>query len=148
MLHRRWTGLATKQSSPIFFLFMILIGAILALLPPASRRENSRFSRLAKLSAVAAGALIILWGFYFIRFPESNAGREVFNRPLAAKIADVRSPVYRYVLNAMASTYVVPRAYIWGFADSIRAGLEGRVEPIRVLATRISGRHRDIFPQQ
>jgi hypothetical protein len=30
----------------------------------------------------------------------------------------------------MASTHVVPRAYIWGFADTIRAGLEGRAFPI------------------
>jgi len=30
----------------------------------------------------------------------------------------------------MASTHVVPRAYIWGFADTIRAGLEGRVDSI------------------
>jgi hypothetical protein len=26
----------------------------------------------------------------------------------------------------MAATHVVPRAYLWGFADTIRAGLEGR----------------------
>jgi len=30
----------------------------------------------------------------------------------------------------MAKTHVVPRAYIWGFADTIRAGLEGRADPI------------------
>ncbi|MFY9529330.1 MAG: phospholipid carrier-dependent glycosyltransferase [Candidatus Acidiferrales bacterium] len=124
-------ALATKHSAPIFFIFVVLIGAVLALVQPVSRPENSRVFRFAKLSAVAAGALIILWGLYFFRFAESNTGREVFNRPLADKIADVHSPVYRFVLNAMASSHVVPRAYIWGFADTIRAGLEGRVIPIR-----------------
>ena len=43
----------------------------------------------------------------------------------------MRSPVYRFTLNAMVGSHVAPRAYIWGFADTIRAGLEGRVEPIR-----------------
>jgi dolichyl-phosphate-mannose-protein mannosyltransferase len=124
-------ALATKHSAPIFFIFVVLIGAILALVRPDSRSQNSRFSRLAKVSAVAVGALMILWGLYLFRFAESSTGREVFNRPLADKIADVRSPVYRFVLNAMTSSHVVPRAYIWGFADTIRAGLEGRVEPIR-----------------
>jgi hypothetical protein len=30
----------------------------------------------------------------------------------------------------MATSHVVPRPYIWGFADTIRAGLEGRTFPI------------------
>jgi hypothetical protein len=124
-------ALATKHSAPIFFIFVVLVGGVLALVRPHSRRENSRFSRLAKLSVVAAGALIILWSLYFFRFAESSTGREVVNRPLADKIADVHSQVHRFVLNAMTTSRVVPRAYIWGFADTVRAGLEGRVEPIR-----------------
>ena len=123
-------ALATKHSAPIFFLFVVLTGAVLVLTVPVSGAGDSRFFRSAKLLAVVVGALIILWGFYYFRFAESNTGCEVFNRSLADKIADVRSPVYRSVLAEMASTHVVPRAYIWGFADTIRAGLEGREEPI------------------
>jgi hypothetical protein len=103
-----------------------LTGAVLALVVPASRPEHSRLFRFAKLSAVVVGALIVLWSFYFFRFAESNTEREVFNRPLADKIGDVQSPAYRFVLTEMASSHVVPRAYVWGFADTIRAGLEGR----------------------
>lgn len=132
-------ALATKHSAPVFFVFIVLVGAILALFRRDSRPGDSRFSRLAKLSAVAAGALIILWGFYFFRFAESSTGREVFNRLLADKIADVRSPTYRFVLNAMTTSHVVPRAYIWGFADTIRAGLEGRVTPIRAFGRAYMG---------
>ena len=75
---------------------------------------------------MVVGALIVLWGFYLFRFAESNTEREVFNRSLADKIGDVQSPAYRFVLTEMASTHVVPRAYLWGFADTIRSGLEGR----------------------
>lgn len=124
-------ALATKHSAPVFFLFVIVTGGVRALDLPVSQLDNPRLYRFAKLLAVAIGALIVLWGSYFFRFSESKSGDEVFNRPLAQKISDVHSPAYRFVLSKMASTHVVPRAYIWGFADTIRAGLEGRAEPIR-----------------
>jgi tetratricopeptide (TPR) repeat protein len=123
-------ALATKHSAPIFLIFVVLTGAVLALVLPVSRPESSRLFRFAKLFTVVLGALVILWAFYLFRFAESNTGHEVFNRPLADKIADVHSPTYRFVLKTLVSTHVVPRAYVWGFADTIRAGLEGREFPV------------------
>jgi hypothetical protein len=119
-------SLATKHSAPIFLIFVALTGTLVAFAVPVSRPEHSRLFRLAKLAAVVVGALIVLWGFYLFRFAESSTKREVFNRSLADKIGDVQSPAYRFVLTAMASSHVVPRAYLWGFADTIRSGLEGR----------------------
>jgi tetratricopeptide (TPR) repeat protein len=119
-------ALATKHSAPIFFIFVALTGTVLAFAVPVSRPEHSRLFRFAKLSAVVVGALIVLWGFYLFRFAESSTEREVFNRSLAEKIGDVQSPAYRFVVTEMASSHVVPRAYLWGFADTIRSGLEGR----------------------
>jgi tetratricopeptide (TPR) repeat protein len=119
-------ALATKHSAPIFFIFVVLTGTVLAFAAPVSRPEHSRLFRLAKLSAVVVGALIVLWGFYLFRFAESSSKHEVFNRSLADKIGDVQSPAYRFVLTEIASSHVVPRAYLWGFADTIRSGLEGR----------------------
>jgi len=43
---------------------------------------------------------------------------------------DVHKRTYRSVLQGMRLTHIVPRAYIWGFADTLRAGLEGRIIPI------------------
>lgn len=119
-------ALSTKHSAPVFYIFLGVTGLILALRSGQSQAAKHRALRLTKLSAVLLGALTILWGSYFFRFSESSSGAETFNRPLAEKIADVNSPVYRFVLTGMSSTHVVPRAYIWGFADVIRAGLEGR----------------------
>jgi tetratricopeptide (TPR) repeat protein len=119
-------SLATKHSAPVFFIFVALTGTLLAFAVPVSRPEHSRLLRFAKLAAVIAGALIVLWGFYLFRFAESSTEREVFNRSLADKIGDVQLPAYRFVLTEMASSHVVPRAYVWGFADTIRSGLEGR----------------------
>jgi hypothetical protein len=123
-------ALATKHSAPIVFIFVFVSGTVLAIVLPLSRSECSRLSRFVKLVAVTLAALIILWSLYFFRFSESNVGRDVFNRPLLDKISDVRSPAYRFVLETMATSHVVPRPYIWGFADTIRAGLEGRTFPI------------------
>src|SRR5580692_429375 len=49
---------ATKHSAPIFFIFVVLTGTVLAFAAPVSRPEHSRLFRLAKLSAVVVGALI------------------------------------------------------------------------------------------
>jgi hypothetical protein len=123
-------ALATKHSAPMVFIFVVLTGAVFALVTPLSPREKSRLFRWGKLLTVAVGAMVILWSFYGFRFAESHIGHEAFNRPLDDKIADVHSPVYRFVIIRMAATHVAPRAYIWGFADTVRAGLEGRVDPI------------------
>jgi hypothetical protein len=80
--------------------------------------------------AVVLGALAVLWATYRFRYTESAASSEVFNGPLADKISDVRSPVYRAALQGMHATHIVPRAYIWGLPDTVRAGLEGRIIPI------------------
>lgn len=121
-------ALGTKHSAPVFYIFLAVIGCICALFVRTSQPRHSRALRLTELFGVLVGALVILWGLYFFRFSESRLDREAFNRPLADKIADVNSPVYRFVLTQMSRAHVTPRAYIWGFADTIRAGLEGRAE--------------------
>lgn len=122
--------LAAKHSAPVFLMVVILTGVVVALAAPARDSSGARSLRLGKLVVLVAGAMVVLWGCYFFRYAESNAGHEVFNRPLASKMEDVHSRLYRAVLTAMERTHVVPRAYLWGFADTIRAGLEGRVIPI------------------
>jgi tetratricopeptide (TPR) repeat protein len=83
------------------------------------------------VAAVLIGAVVVLWSFYLFRFSESpNTSEEQFNRTLAEKISDVKSPVYRAGLNVMANGRLFPRAYTWGMADTIRAGAEGRVASV------------------
>jgi hypothetical protein len=119
-------ALGTKHSATVFYVFLALAGAALAVFLPRSGQTDSRLRRLGKLAAVLLGALILLWSLYFFHFRESTTEREAFNRPLADKIEDVHSPVYRFALRQMAATHVLPRAYTWGLADTIRAGVEGR----------------------
>jgi len=124
-------ALAAKHSAPVFLIFVFLTGCVRAFLAsPPGAQASRRLSRFAMVVAVVLGALAVLWATYRFRYAESSASSEVFNRPLADKISDVRSPVYRAVLQGMCLTHIVPRAYIWGLADTVRAGLEGRVIPI------------------
>lgn len=122
-------ALGAKHSGLVFLAFLALSGAVLAILLPPSGPSDSCFRRFGKLAAVLLGALIILWSFYFFHLKESRGTTvEAFNRPLASKIEDVHSPFYRFALGQMAAIHVVPRAYIWGLADTIRAGIEGRAQ--------------------
>jgi tetratricopeptide (TPR) repeat protein len=121
--------LAAKHSAPIVLLSVALVGLALAFSGPQANLHDSNGQKLLKLTAVLAGSMVILWGFYFFRYAESPTGKESFNRPLADKIADVNTPFYHSVLAAMNATRIVPRAYLWGFADTVHAGMEGRLSP-------------------
>jgi hypothetical protein len=121
--------LTAKHSAPVVLLSVASIGVWLALWRPLTETGDARWLRLLKIGAVLAGALVILWGFYFFRYAETATGQESFNRPLADKINDVNTPFYHAVLAGMAATRVVPRAYLWGFADTVHAGMEGRSDP-------------------
>jgi tetratricopeptide (TPR) repeat protein len=123
-------SLGAKHSAPVFYIFLGFIGCILAMVLPRTGPKDLRALRIAKVFGVLAGALLILWGLYFFRFRESSSTSEVFNRPLAEKITDVGSPGYRVVLRTMVATRATPRAYIWGFADTVHAGLEGRAHSL------------------
>jgi 4-amino-4-deoxy-L-arabinose transferase-like glycosyltransferase len=119
-------ALATKHSAPIVMLGIAAIGVWLALMPRPASAENSRGRKFGKVAALLAGAMLVLWATYFFRYAENRTGRESFNQPLSQKIEDVNSPSYHGVLMLMDKTRIVPRAYLWGFADTIHAGLEGR----------------------
>lgn len=122
-------ALTAKHSAPVVLLSVTLIGTVLAVFQPPRSSKDSRALKLAKVALVFAGAMVILWASYSFHYSESRGGVESFNRPLAEKINDVRSPRHHMVLAVMNTTHVVPRAYLWGFADTVLAGLEGRAYP-------------------
>ena len=122
-------ALTAKHSAPVILLSVTLIGAAFAMLQPLPSPKDSRWPKFVKLGTLLGGAMVVLWASYFFRYAESPSGVESFNRQLAEKINDVASPRYHAVLATMAATHMVPRAYLWGFADTIRTGMEGRESP-------------------
>jgi hypothetical protein len=99
----------------------IPVVALLGIAAVVKRRKA-----IIQLIAIGIGALIVLWALYDFRYTETPSGQEAFNRPLALKITDVRSNTSRMALQAMTNAHLAPRSYVWGLADTIRAGIEGR----------------------
>ena len=120
-------ALSAKHSAVITMATVAIIGIVMELFSARGTDAGARLRRAGLAAAVLIGAMFVLWSFYLFRFSESPlASEEQFNRPLAEKISDVKSPRYRAGLNIMAQGYLFPRAYTWGMADTIRAGAEGR----------------------
>lgn len=123
-------ALAAKHSALITVLAVIIFGSVKAIFALADQGFKQRSRRLGAVAAVVLGAFVILWSFYGFRFNESKAGLDVFNRPLAEKINDLKSPLHQRALHLASRAHLLPRAYIWGLADIIRAGVEGRSIPL------------------
>ncbi len=117
--------LGTKHSGVITFAAVALIGLVSVIFWMKGAKPLDRLKRLGMAAAVLIAAVIVLWSLYLFRFSESpGTSEEQFNRPLAMKIADLKTPLYRTGLNVTADLHLFPRAYIWGMADTIRAGSE------------------------
>jgi tetratricopeptide (TPR) repeat protein len=101
---------------------------VLAVVEPGT--WSRRAGRLGLVATVLIGAVIVLWAFYGFRYRDSVEAGEFFNRPLVQKIEDIRSPVYKTLLHWMTDGHLFPTSYIWGLADTIRAGAEGRAASI------------------
>jgi hypothetical protein len=120
--------LSSKHSAILTFIVIAAVGIVIALFLPRSKPVTRRIRRLPLVGIVLVGAIVVLWSTYFFQYYESPMTKEdQFNRALAEKITDVRSPVYRAGLTLMADGYLFPRSYTWGMADTIRAGAEGRI---------------------
>ena len=125
--------LSAKHSAVITVAVVGIIGVGFALFFAQNRSLAGSVKRLAAVALLFAGSLAVLWGFYGFRYYETpGTADENFNRPLATKIGDIKSPVYRGGMNLITTVHLLPRAYLWGLADTIRASAEGRA--ISILA--------------
>lgn len=85
--------------------------------------------RIGKLAVAGALAVVLLWAQYGFHFHAAADGGDAFNRPLADKIADLRGDAWIKALGTADKARLLPRAYVWGLADTVRAGVEGRGRP-------------------
>ncbi|HEX7173786.1 MAG TPA: phospholipid carrier-dependent glycosyltransferase [Pyrinomonadaceae bacterium] len=140
-------ALSAKHSGVITMAAIAIIGIVMAIFWTKETMPVVRLRRVGLVAAVLTGAMIVLWSFYLFRFSESSAtSEEQFNRPLAEKISDVNSPRYKAGLNMMARGHLFPRAYIWGMADTIRAGAEGRARSVFAFGNRYKKAPLYFFP--
>ena len=97
-----------------------------------SRREgwSALGTKAGKLVLVAALAVAVLWASYGFRFHTSPDGSDPFNRPMADKIEDLGRPSWRLAIGFADQHRLLPRPYLWGLADTVRAGVDGRMNTI------------------
>ncbi|MET0343710.1 MAG: hypothetical protein ABW252_22040 [Polyangiales bacterium] len=135
-------ALVSKHSALPVGIAVPAFGGIAAL---ASARDVPRATvmrRLGAVLAVGAGAYVVMWAFYGFRFAESPsaaADAVTFNRPIAEKIADLNSGGYRTLIQLALDYHLLPRAYLWGLADIVRAGVEGRQDVMYVFGKLVFG---------
>ena len=89
-----------------------------------SPREALR--RTAMGATAALLALVVLWGAYDFRFKADPDGRDHYNRPIAEKIGELRLPHWQQSLAFADRHALLPESYLWGLADTVRTGVEGR----------------------
>lgn len=82
--------------------------------------------RIGRAAFAGLLALGLLWALYGLRFHAAPDGSDGFNRPMEAKVGDLQIPGWRQLIALADDWRLLPRAYLWGLADTVRAGVEGR----------------------
>ncbi len=118
-------ALAVKHSALPGVGVLILGSLVMMLFPLVKKQTSETGKRAIRWGAAMIFALLTLWASYgFQRY--SSEGEDMFNRSLENKIADLNLPKWKTLLQIMDSSGLFPNAYLWGLADTIRAGIEGR----------------------
>lgn len=148
--------LAAKHSGVLTGVAVAVLAAVMLI-----RAQRPRLRRrLGGVLALLLGAHLVLWSTYAFRFREApdetyraaaaatepghalvpraaTAEPVLFNRPMADKIADLRSDGQRAIVQLADDLHLLPRAYLWGLADILRVGVEGRYETLYVFGQRV-----------
>ncbi len=82
--------------------------------------------RLSRLALVGLLAVAVLWAQYGFQFHAAADGSDPFNRSIEGKISDLNLAHWREGIGFADRLHLLPRSYLWGLADTVRTGVEGR----------------------
>ena len=123
-------ALSAKHSGIVTLASIGVVGLVMGVFFDRTADARARAGRAGAAAAVVVGAMIVLWGFYGFQYSETRLEtEETFNRPLADKISDVISPLYREGLNVLDSGRLFPR-HMFGVSP-IRSERGPKVAPYR-----------------
>lgn len=105
---------------------LVLLLALAAGWRGAGPRVMAR--RALQLLACGTLAVVVLWAQYDFQFHAGVDGSDGFNRPMPDKIAELNLPGWRAGIAWADRWQLLPRAYLWGLADTVRTGVEGRAQ--------------------
>lgn len=120
------TALAVKHSALPSLAGIGLLLLTFGLAPMLKKSWKESGKRITQILGGAVIGLTVLWAAYGFNYEGSIVGKDQFNRSLDLKISDLNKPIYRDLVTFMDNSRLFPKAYLWGFADTIRAGMEGR----------------------
>ena len=89
-------------------------------------RKGDGARRHLMLGCAALLAVAVIWAHYGLRFHAGADGSDAFNRAMPDKVAELQSPSWRAGINFADRHRLLPRSYLWGLADTVRTGVEGR----------------------
>lgn len=118
--------LGSKHSALASVAGIALVLAIAAVIRPGPGALRGIAARAARLGLAAVLSLAVLWAQYGFHFHAGADGSDGFNRGMDDKIADLNLPHWRQGIAFADRHALLPRAYLWGLADTVRAGIEGR----------------------
>ena len=120
-------ALASKHSALAGLIGIGVALLAIALWPrPKAAGLPSGIGRVVRIAVAAFLAVTCLWAAYGFRYHAAPDGTDPFNKPFDAKVDDLSSPRQRALLHAIDHAHLLPRAYVWGLADTMRTGVEGR----------------------
>jgi hypothetical protein len=119
-------ALASKHSAVAGLAGLALLLLVAALLGWRSVGVRVVVRRLVQVAAIGVVALTLLWATYGLHFHTGTDGSDHFNRAMSDKVADLHLPLWREGLTVADRLHLAPRAYLWGLADTVRSGVEGR----------------------
>lgn len=118
-------ALGSKHSALAGLAGLGLLSLVMALLPIATGTPG-RGRRLLQVALAGALGLAVLWAQYGFHFHAGSDGSDKFNMPMAEKISGLQVPSLRSAIALADHMHLLPRSYLWGLADTVRAGVEGR----------------------
>lgn len=102
------------------------VGLVIAALWGWRQGGRELLRRMGQLVVAACLSVALLWAMYGLHFHAGADGRDAFNRPIAAKIDELKLPHWKAAIAFADQHRLLPRAYLWGLADTVRTGVEGR----------------------
>lgn len=130
----RWvaaTGLAmglalTAKHSALAGLVGVALLLLLGVIAGGRQGLRTVATRVGMSAVAAALAFVVLWGAYDFRFKADPDGVDHFNLPMAEKIDSLRLEHWKTGIAFADRHALLPEAYLWGLADTVRTGVEGR----------------------
>ncbi|HST45643.1 MAG TPA: hypothetical protein VLK29_10525, partial [Luteimonas sp.] len=119
-------ALGAKHSALPGIVGIVSVAALAAI--GSWRRGTVRevLGRIGKLALAGVLGIVVLWAQYGFQFHSGPDGHDGFNRAMSGKIADLNLAHWRQGIAIADRFHLLPRSYLWGLADTVRTGVEGR----------------------